>query len=100
MPPCSGFWSLTAYGTDLYLADNEQNRWSISDRTPGLKYGDDGSLSLIFSATRPELPANWLPVPAGPYLLGMRVYEGDDAVIHADWFPPPLTPRPIQSAQR
>jgi hypothetical protein len=44
------------------------------------------------SAERPDVIANWLPVPNGPYLLGMRVYEGRDAVVNCDWFPPVLKP--------
>ena len=40
---------------------------------------------------RPVDDANWLPVPEGPYLLGMRVYEGHAQVINCDWFPPSLT---------
>jgi hypothetical protein len=90
MPPCSAFWSLTAYGTDMYLVENEIDRWSISDRTPGLVFADDGSLTIHISAERPAEPANWLPVPSGPYLLGMRVYEGHDEVVVCQWFPPAL----------
>jgi hypothetical protein len=90
MPPCNAFWSLTAYGPDMYLVENEIDRWSISDRTPGLVYGDDGSLTIRVSNERPADIANWLPVPSGPYLLGMRVYEGHDEVIACDWFPPSL----------
>jgi hypothetical protein len=70
MPPCNAFWSLTAYGQDLYLVDNEIDRWSISDRTPGLVHADDGSLTIRVSAERPVDTANWLPVPAGPYPSG------------------------------
>ena len=92
MPPCSAFWSLTAYGTDLYLVANEIDRWSISDRTPGLHYAKDGSLTITLSTKRPADDANWLPVPAGPYMLGLRVYEGDAAVVNCSWFPPPLQP--------
>lgn len=91
LPPCHAFWSLTAYGTDLYLVENEIDRWSISNRTAGLVYADDGSLTIRLSAERPADVANWLPVPSGPYLLGMRVYEGHDEVIACEWFPPPLT---------
>ncbi len=93
MPPCSAFWSLTAYGTDLYLVENEMNRWSISDRTPNLRYEEDGSLVLSLSAARPSDTSNWLPVPDGPFMLGMRVYEGRPEVINCQWFPPPLTTR-------
>ena len=93
MPPCNAFWSLTAYGTDLYLVANEIDRWSISDRTPGLHYAADGSLTITLSAKRPAETANWLPVPDGPYLLGLRVYEGHDAVVGCTWFPPALIPQ-------
>lgn len=90
MPPCNAFWSLTAYGTDMYLVENEIDRWSISDRTPDLVYEDDGSLTIHICSKRPAEVNNWLPVPSGPYLLGMRVYEGHDEVINCDWFPPSL----------
>jgi len=90
MPPCNAFWSLTAYGMDLYLVDNEIDRWSISDRTPNLDYAEDGSLTLVLSAERPSDTANWLPVPAGPFMLGLRVYEGLPDVIDCNWFPPAL----------
>lgn len=90
LPPCNAFWSLTAYGTDLYLVENEIDRWSIGDRTPGLVYDKDGGLTIILSHDRPDTMSNWLPVPNGPYLLGMRVYEGHDAVVNCAWFPPPL----------
>jgi len=90
MPPCHAFWSLTAYGTDMYLVENEINRWSISDRTPGLVYDDDGSLTIHISAARPAEITNWLPVPNDPYIMGMRVYEGHDDVIECQWFPPSL----------
>jgi len=100
MPPCNAFWSLTAYGTDLFLVDNEIDRWSISDRTPGLRYESDGSLSLTLSAARPPNSANWLPVPEGPYMLGMRVYEGLPDVINCHWFPPVLQPHAFPEDQQ
>ncbi len=95
MPPCSAFWSLTAYGTDMYLVENELDRWSISDRTPGLVYNPDGGLTIQLSARRPSQATNWLPVPSGPFLLGMRVYEGDDEVVDCRWFPPALVPQAV-----
>lgn len=94
LPPCNAFWSLTAYGPDLYLVENEINRYSLGDRTPGLVYAPDGSLTVQISAERPAAMANWLPVPPGPYLLGMRVYEGHAEVVACEWFPPPLLPLP------
>jgi hypothetical protein len=91
-PPCRGFWSLTVYGPDVFLVDNEIDRYAIGDRTPGLRFDDDGGLSLTIGGSRPEAAPNWLPAPPGRYVLALRVYEGDDAVVHADWFPPLLDP--------
>jgi hypothetical protein len=92
-PPCTGFWSLTAYGADLYLVDNEIERYSLSDRTPGLRYDASGGLTVQLSAARPPGEQNWLPVPEGPYLLGLRVYEGLPTVVDCEWFPPDLKPK-------
>jgi hypothetical protein len=92
-PPCTGFWSLTAYGPDLYLVENEIQRYALGDRTPGLRYDAEGGLTVLLSATRPADDHNWLPVPEGPYLLGLRVYEGLPAVVDCEWFPPLLQPK-------
>ena len=100
MPPCNAFWSLISYGMDLYLVENEIDRWSISNRRPGLFFDDDGSLTILISAERPAKTTNWLPVPSGPFLLGMRVYEGQSDVIACEWFPPPLTGPLGKSASR
>ena len=39
MPPVDSFWSLGMYGTDLNLVPNPIERYSIGDRTAGLKQG-------------------------------------------------------------
>lgn len=88
-PPCDGFWSLTVYGQDMYLVDNEIDRWAIGDRTVGLRRDTTG-LAITVGGPRPADIANWLPAPAGPYLLALRVYEGRPGVVDASWFPPPL----------
>ena len=91
-PPTDAFWSLTVYGNDMFFVANEIDRWSIGDRTPGLRYDDDGALTLVIGGPRPADVSNWLPAPAGPYRLGLRVYEGKPQVVDATWFPPPLEP--------
>jgi hypothetical protein len=91
-PPCTGFWSLTVYGPDMFLVANEIDRWSLGDRTPGLPRGDDGSLAITIGGPRPADTSSWLPAPAGPYRLGLRVYEGAPEIVDAAWFPPALVP--------
>lgn len=76
LPPVDAFWSLTAYDSKTaQLTENTIRRYAIGDRTKGLKYGKDGSLDIILSATRPPTgAANWLPVPAGGFHVVTRLY--------------------------
>jgi hypothetical protein len=89
-PPCTGFWSLTVYGPDMFLVDNQLDRYAIGDRTPGLRPDGDGGLTITIGGPRPDDVRNWLPAPSGRYALGLRVYEGAPEVVDATWFPPPL----------
>lgn len=52
------------------------NRYSIGDRTKGLVFGPDKSLTVYLSHESPgkDKEANWLPTPAGKYSLVARVY--------------------------
>ncbi|MCF1438947.1 MAG: DUF1214 domain-containing protein, partial [Shewanella sp.] len=71
-----GFWSITLYGDDYQLVDNPIDRYAIRKSTEGLKYNEDGSLTLYLQSTAPEgLESNWLPTPEqGIFRLNMRVY--------------------------
>jgi hypothetical protein len=94
-PPVDAFWSLAAYGPDLFLVPNALGRHSIGSRTPGLRRDPDGGLTLTVAATPPASgTANWLPAPAGAGALVLRCYEGRAAVRDATWFPPPLVEAP------
>jgi hypothetical protein len=92
-PPVDGFWSLTVYGPGLFLVDNELDRYSVGDRTPGVRRSADGSLTLLVGPERPDADSapNWLPAPEGPFVLVLRAYEGRAPVVDARWFPPDLT---------
>ena len=78
LPPTmeNGFWSLTMYGLDFQLVHNSIDRYSIGDRTPGLKYNDDGSLDVYIQGTPPEgFESNWLPTPPeGIFRINYRIY--------------------------
>jgi hypothetical protein len=91
-PPVDGFWSLCLYGPDLFFVDNALDRYSIGDRTPGLRRDPDGGLTITVGAARPADASNWLPAPAGPCFLALRAYEGRPPVVDATWFPPDLVP--------
>jgi len=94
LPPLGelGFWSVTMYGTDGLLVDNELNRYVVRPDTPGLTYADDGSLTLRLQADRPTgSAANWLPSPEGEYIIGLRAYRPDASVSDGSWFPPAVS---------
>jgi hypothetical protein len=79
LPPVDAFWSLAVYDLrSAKLVENELRRYSLGDRTPGLVYGADGSLTIALQAERPSEPdVNWLPTPSSPLPLiaVIRMYE-------------------------
>jgi len=92
MPPADAFWSLTAYDADSYLIPNSINRYALGDRS-GMKFGDDGSLTIYVQAEPPsaDRQANWLPAPKqGGMLLALRLYAPKKAVADGTWSPPPV----------
>ncbi|KAF2414672.1 hypothetical protein B1729_03575 [Microbacterium sp. B35-04] len=97
LPRARFFWSATLYTLpQRLLSANEIDRYSIGDRTPGVHYGDDGSLILHVLHRRPADPleaANWLPAPAGPFTVIIRAYGGDTAIAEGTYRLPPITPR-------
>lgn len=78
------------YRDDLYLFDHPSRRYSVGDRTRGLRRGRDGSLTIYIQRDPPRgaARANWLPAPAGRFRLGMRLYEPRRSVLRGRWLPP------------
>ena len=93
-PPVDAFWSLTMYSAKTQLfVESEINRYSIGDRTPGLVYGEDGSLTVHISHERPGDPdaqANWLPAPDEPFYVLLRHYSPQAPILNGDWVPPAI----------
>jgi hypothetical protein len=63
-PPVGAFWSITMYDLpDFYLVVNPIGRYSIGDRTPGLRRDADGSLTIVIQHDQPPTPATGCPPP-------------------------------------
>jgi hypothetical protein len=94
-PPAEAFWSVTMYDVpDYFLVANGIDRYSIGDRTPGLVYGEDGSLTIYLQHDEPAdaiQRANWLPAPAGDFRPALRVYNPRPEVLDGRYEPPPIT---------
>lgn len=63
-PPVDAFWSITMYDLpDFYLVANPIDRYSIGDRTPGLRRDRDGSLTIVIQHEQPaDIPATGYPL--------------------------------------
>jgi hypothetical protein len=79
--PIDAFWSLTMYEATrdgrLFFVDNPIGRYAVGDRTAGLRRSADGALEILMQhepPSDPALRANWLPAPAGPFVLSLRAY--------------------------
>jgi hypothetical protein len=92
LPPVEAFWSLSAYDArTLEFHPNELGRYVISDRTPGLRWNEDSSLTVRLQSARPA-GGNWLPVPRGPFYLAIRAYRPRPELLSGAWQPPPVRP--------
>jgi hypothetical protein len=92
LPPARFFWSATMYDLpDRFLVANPINRYAIGDRTPGLQYGADGGLTIEISNEPPtENHSNWLPAPAGPFTVVIRIYGPKQELLDGSWQLPPM----------
>jgi hypothetical protein len=92
-PPVDFFWSITMYTLpDRSLVPNPINRYSIGDRTPGLKPDPDGGLTIWLQQDNPgpDRESNWLPTPAGPFFFAARLYGPKPEVLDGRWSLPSL----------
>jgi hypothetical protein len=90
-PPVDAFWSLTMYSTNYNLVPNPIDRYSLGDRTKGLKRDSDGGLTFYVQHESPgeDEESNWLPAPDGPFFVILRMYQPHQEVIDAKWAAPP-----------
>jgi len=95
LPPVNAFWSLTMYDLpQQLLVANPLDRYLInSPMLPTLKQDPDGGITLYFQHDSPgkAKESNWLPAPAGPFLVILRCYWPKDAILSGAWKQPPMT---------
>ena len=95
LPPVDAFWSLTMYGPDQFFVDNPIHRYAIGDRDK-LAYNADGSLDIHIQHASPgkDKEANWLPAPAGPFSMNLRLYLPRPEAADGRWAAPGLVRQP------
>jgi len=90
LPPNKAFWSITMGDAQNRYVANPLNRYSISDRT-GLAQNPDGSVDVYIQKAAPAgHESNWLPAPAGNFILWLRVYIPGEAILRGEYRVPPV----------
>jgi hypothetical protein len=90
IPPNHAFLSITMGDSRNHFVDNPIHRYSVSDRT-GLTPNPDGSVDIFLQNQVPAgRETNWLPAPAGNFILWLRVYIPGEAILRGEYRVPPV----------
>lgn len=90
LPPNDAFWSLTMTDAQKRLVANPAGRYAVGDRS-GLVPNADGSLDIYIKVASPAgHEPNWLPAPAGGFMLWLRVYQPGAAILDGAYTVPPV----------
>lgn len=92
LPPAQAFWSLTMYELpSSLLVANPLNRYLVnSTMLPHFVLESDGGLTVLIQNESPgsDKEANWLPAPAGPFFVAMRIYWPEEEALNGAWTAP------------
>lgn len=90
LPSNSAFWSLTMDDAKNHFVPNSIYQYSVSDRS-GLAQNADGSVDIYIQKTAPEgHESNWLPAPAGKFIVWLRVYLPGAIILDRKYTVPPI----------
>ena len=90
LPPNNAAWSVTMGDSRRRMVDNPIHRYSVGGRS-GLVPNADGSIDIYIENTVPAVhESNWLPAPAGDFMLWRRVYQPGAAILNGTYRVPPV----------
>ena len=75
LPPADEFWSITLYNQDRFFYPNRLERFSLGNLDKNLQHDPDGGITMLFCHEDQGENPNWVPAPAGPFYLQLRLYE-------------------------
>jgi hypothetical protein len=100
LPPVHAFWSLTICKASLAMPMSSSlgARALNSSMEPGLARDADGGVTLHIQQTSPGVgrEANWLPTPAGPFAVTLRLYRPRPEALEGQWCEPAIFRVPAQ----
>jgi hypothetical protein len=77
----------------VLLYNNPLNRYQMGPQIEGMKYNQDGSLDIYIQhdpPTNKTQSSNWLPAPAGKFVLSLRIYHPKPDMFQLDKHKVPL----------
>ena len=93
--PVALYWSVTAYDRETHALIRNMDRASRASNADDVQKNADGSVDLYIQKDNPgpDKESNWLPAPAGKFVLMLRMYwpnEKSPSIINGTWKPPPV----------
>ena len=89
LPQTKAFWTINVLQTNKRVFENTKGKYGIGNKSKGLKYNKDGSLTLYFQAEIPKgLEPNWVPIPSEKFELVFKVFAPGELVFSGEWAPP------------
>lgn len=79
--PVDGFWSITVYGADGYIAANDLGVYSLNSLTA--KPNSDGTVTILFGRCDGDAP-NCIPVPPSWNYM-VRLYRPQQELLDGTW---------------
>jgi hypothetical protein len=90
LPPNRAAWSVTMGDSRRFMVDNPIHRYSVGGWS-GLARNADGSIDIYIQNKSPAgHESNWLPAPAGNFMLWLRVYRPTEAILNGEYRVPPV----------
>ena len=92
------FWSITVYDADRFLYANELGRYVLGSRQlAGMARDRDGGITIDVAHARPaeDRVTDWLPCPAGPFVLTFRTYLPGAPIRDGSWTASLPVPHPV-----
>jgi hypothetical protein len=91
MPPAR-YWRISMYDIEGFFTNNLINRYGIGNMAEKLQPDADDGLTIMIQHDSPgkNKEANWLPAPAEPFFMVMRLYQPDERMYRGEYIVPPV----------
>jgi hypothetical protein len=91
LPQTKAFWTINVLQSNKQVFENPKGKYGIGNKSKGLKYNKDGSLTIYLQAEPPKgFETNWVPLPSENFELVFKVFAPGEMVYSGEWAPPAI----------